>query len=172
MVSRPNNGPNTGSTDSSIFSMRTVSPTPRAFSITSRYLQQINQVKLMNHVNENWYRVSYMFAFFGEFQPYIIWGYTFYYRKLKKRRYLWQKVVVKKKKRVGDWIIDGFKKCKTKMLKNDFVGLVDLLKKIQFDTYPLCPIRITFKSAPYFFLIHLIPCSCGSIISGQRWQLL
>lgn len=36
--------------------------------------------------------------------------------------------------------------------------------------YPFCPIRMTFSSSPYFFLIHLIPCSCGSTMSGQRWQ--
>ena len=38
IVSRPSRGPRTGSTVSSIFSIKTGSPTPRAFSITSKYL--------------------------------------------------------------------------------------------------------------------------------------
>lgn len=37
-------------------------------------------------------------------------------------------------------------------------------------SYPLWPMRMTRSSSPYLFLIHLMPCSCGSTMSGQRWQ--
>lgn len=37
-------------------------------------------------------------------------------------------------------------------------------------TYPFWPKCVTFRSAPYLFLIHLIPCCWGSIIRGQRSQ--
>lgn len=30
--------------------------------------------------------------------------------------------------------------------------------------------RITRRASPYLFLIHLIPCSWGSTMRGQRWQ--
>ena len=38
--------------------------------------------------------------------------------------------------------------------------------------YPFWPIRMIFNSAPNFVLIHLIPCSWGSIMSGHRSQLV
>lgn len=38
------------------------------------------------------------------------------------------------------------------------------------DSYPLCPMRMTRRSSPYLFLIHLMPCSWGSTMRGQRWQ--
>lgn len=37
-------------------------------------------------------------------------------------------------------------------------------------TYPFWPKCVTFRSVPYLFLIHLIPCCWGSIIRGQRSQ--
>lgn len=37
-------------------------------------------------------------------------------------------------------------------------------------SYPLCPMRITRRSSPYLVLIHLMPCSWGSTMRGQRWQ--
>lgn len=37
-------------------------------------------------------------------------------------------------------------------------------------SYPLCPMRMTRRSSPYLFLIHLMPCSWGSTMRGQRWQ--
>lgn len=37
-------------------------------------------------------------------------------------------------------------------------------------SHPLCPMRMTRKSSPYLFLIHLMPCSWGSTMRGQRWQ--
>lgn len=37
-------------------------------------------------------------------------------------------------------------------------------------THPLCPMRMTRRSSPYLFLIHLTPCSWGSTMRGQRWQ--
>ena len=37
--------------------------------------------------------------------------------------------------------------------------------------YPRWPMRMTRRSSPYFCLIHLMPWSWGSIMSGQRWQL-
>lgn len=40
------------------------------------------------------------------------------------------------------------------------------------DAYPFCPIRITRRSSPYFVFIHLIPCSWGSTMRGQRSQLV
>lgn len=38
-------------------------------------------------------------------------------------------------------------------------------------TYPFWPICVTWRSSPYLFLIHLMPCSWGSTMSGQRSQL-
>ena len=37
-------------------------------------------------------------------------------------------------------------------------------------TYPRCSMRMSRRSSPYLFLIHLIPCSWGSTMRGQRWQ--
>lgn len=37
-------------------------------------------------------------------------------------------------------------------------------------TYPFWPKCVTFRSVPYLFLIHLIPCCWGSISRGQRSQ--
>lgn len=37
-------------------------------------------------------------------------------------------------------------------------------------TYPFWPKCVTFRSVPYLFLIHLIPCCWGSIMRGQRSQ--
>lgn len=38
-------------------------------------------------------------------------------------------------------------------------------------TYPFWPIRVTRRFSPYLFLIHFMPCSCGSTTSGQRSQV-
>ena len=38
--------------------------------------------------------------------------------------------------------------------------------------YPFCPSRMTWSSSPSLVLIHLMPCSCGSIISGHRSALV
>lgn len=37
-------------------------------------------------------------------------------------------------------------------------------------SYPLWPMRMTRRSSPYLFFIHLMPCSWGSTMRGQRWQ--
>lgn len=39
-------------------------------------------------------------------------------------------------------------------------------------TYPFWPIWVTRSSSPYLFLIHLMPCSWGSTMRGQRSQLM
>ena len=39
-------------------------------------------------------------------------------------------------------------------------------------SYPFCPMRTTRRSSPYLFLIHLMPCSWGSTMRGQRWQVV
>ena len=38
--------------------------------------------------------------------------------------------------------------------------------------YPFCPSRMTLSSSPSLVLIHLMPCSCGSIINGHRSALV
>ena len=46
------------------------------------------------------------------------------------------------------------------------IGTAKVLQMI--NTHPFCPSLTTMSSSPSLVLIHLIPCSCGSIIKGQR----
>ena len=45
-------------------------------------------------------------------------------------------------------------------------------RRIRKSSYPFCPSRTTRRASPSRVLIHLMPCSCGSIISGHRSQFV